>query len=588
MPLGLVFASLLVVPVAAAAPWTTTGPESTADLQLTTPTPASDPDAERAAFEAIAEAYRDREGKRYLALVQHENRLIRRSLPPRCVAAQTTLLEVGCGMGFDGLESVYLGLQDCASAAEAPPVRAAALANAETFASCLHYEAEPAAQLSEPFSRWDSPVSRPVRAEALRAVIDEFVAWDPAEIVDVQLDDLLSLSGLHEELCDLPLRLNEAGEVALTELIRAASCTLTGSPGGPGAIDAICRDLQGGDGVPTLASSAPQNNMAPLSGGDLSRLDELCSGLTGAGGAEPGMGPMDPFASDSCIEPEAKQRLENTELSQVMSDCSEASMQADGSPVAGLSNGGSSGNDEPPPTTDVQDPQTSVEEEKSVPGRIKNFFLGVVGALSSGYSDLTNGLRKRSTFDAAFGLTRQGNKGAGHFNENASRQLDQLDNKGGGAEQTTVDLSEPACQELVALSVGNGHDTFDELFEREEGRDPRTEYPNPDETSEPPSDECIGSGNHAAGSICDDLILCEGDLTMSPDTCSCTSPSEGGSPGRDCSMKRCAEGETAEPVGDFGCSCTGGEADFEPNLDDPFDPLDPGGDGFPGGGGPGF
>ena len=245
----------------------------------------------------------------YLPLLRATLRHARRLVPTECLGAQSQLVEYGGQHGYDGLEPLWLIYQDCLSTASPLLVGLGRAQNFADFQSSLQFSlADPHPQMFPRISHYNTRIDRGVRGDAVRAVLEGHAAMGP-EGSWVSLHGLLRAPTIVSELCALPTRLDEYGNVADAELLRHASCAV----GVATSIQDACTQLFGaqatGQGVPGLSAA------------DNARLEAMCDRMGTAGGASPsGIDTLDGFSTDWCLG-ESGGRVSVGEIPGLILDC---------------------------------------------------------------------------------------------------------------------------------------------------------------------------------------------------------------------------------------------------------------------------
>ncbi|HYN19709.1 MAG TPA: hypothetical protein VE078_02035 [Thermoanaerobaculia bacterium] len=209
-------------------------------------------------FSEIHSTYLERDVATHTRLLRGALREARRLLPEACAQRQRDLINVARFLGFDGLESLWLIYQDCAAQGTGPELRARRLDNARLLQETLHYAAPPAPQLALRVSHWNSVLERGVRGDAVRTVLQGFVAADPVKAQGWNLRNLLRTAQVSSALCALAPRQNQFGKKALAELLRHGQC-VTGAVG-PSEICAELMKRSGGDGTVTIPGASEEEN----------------------------------------------------------------------------------------------------------------------------------------------------------------------------------------------------------------------------------------------------------------------------------------------------------------------------------------
>ena len=257
----------------------------------------------------------------YIPLLRATLRHARRLVPTECLAAQTQLVTFGSSAGYDGLEPMWLVYQDCLASGSAMTVGLGRAANFAAFQAGLHYTlATPHPQLFPRVSHYNTRIDRGVRGDALRAVLASHAAQGVAGSW-TSLHGLLRNSTVVANLCALPMRLNQFGDIADAELLRHATC----AAGVGSNLRDVCSQLfpvgQGSGGT-----------VPGLSPADSARLEGLCDRMGGSAGASTaGIDMLDGFSTDWCLG-EASGRVSSEELPGLIMDCYFGNEE--GSPVA--------------------------------------------------------------------------------------------------------------------------------------------------------------------------------------------------------------------------------------------------------------
>jgi hypothetical protein len=266
-------------------------------------------------FAQIHEAYLKRDGVRYTALSRRALGEAHRLLPAECIVRQAELIQYASAHGFDGLESLWLMYQDCAAASHDPYVRKQRVENARSFNKAYHYKGEAAPQLPHRVARWNSLMERAVRGEALRVLLAHFAKLRPEDSGHMNHADLLAQRAVRAELCGLPLRPNQHGAVALSEILRHGQCLLQGVSGGTFGVKQLCRTLSAGEEREMAA-------LAAMSSEELDSLRAFCEGrAAGAGLSGVGMDALDSFSSDLCVMGNSNDMAQFQSVGQLMADC---------------------------------------------------------------------------------------------------------------------------------------------------------------------------------------------------------------------------------------------------------------------------
>ena len=266
-------------------------------------------------FAEISEAYCKRNGKAYTKLLRRALGEAHRLLPADCVLRQAELVRHASAHGFDGLESLWLMYQDCAAASRDPHIMKQRVENARRFKKGYHYKGPPAPQLPQRVARWNSLMERAVRGEALRVVLAHFAKLRPEDSEHMNHSDLLAQREVRANLCELPLRRNQYGAVALSELLRQGQCLLQRASGGTFGVNQLCQELEAGGARISEALEA-------MSRQEVDRLSEFC-GARAAGSGLSGVGfdALDGFASDLCVTESTNDLADYQSVAQLMADC---------------------------------------------------------------------------------------------------------------------------------------------------------------------------------------------------------------------------------------------------------------------------
>ncbi len=318
-----------------------------------------------ASVAAIQAAYKARDAKKYHSLLQAAIDELHH-VPEKTVFARFQAL-VAATSKYDGLESLVLAHLDCMSTTTDVTVIRARKALARSVRQRVKFETAPAANLPQLVASCEGLVERAVDGRAVRAVVSRALQLPEDQLAGYGLARLLVSKGVRGDLCAMPLLSDTSGQIPLRELERRASCTATGTSGGPGSLADMCRALGqqpgGGTGTPgapgttgtATASGNPYAGSTPsttgfagrtgLSSADLDRLRELCDQMGGAGGATSptgvGLDPLDGFSLVDCIQAEAAEVRDANSLVDEVEACMESMVDALGgggnrSRVAGL------------------------------------------------------------------------------------------------------------------------------------------------------------------------------------------------------------------------------------------------------------
>ena len=261
-------------------------------------------------FSQLNMAYMKGDGKLYQDCLKHGLYEAHRLHPEACVLRQRDLLKVGSSRGFDGMESLWLIYQDCASITTDKQLISMRSENARLFGKGLRFKADPAMHIQIRVSRWNSLIERGVRGEALRVLLQEFAAADPEIAQAWSHDKLLSHASVKQGLCQLEPRRTKTWEVALTDLIRNGQCLTGIEPN----VNELCGALGRGNGskISVRSSTEITTALEKMEVEDRERLIDFCDRFSGGGGAgSVGIDSLDMFSTDMCIA-EGPSRLSET------------------------------------------------------------------------------------------------------------------------------------------------------------------------------------------------------------------------------------------------------------------------------------
>ena len=310
---------------------------------------APDPEPD---YRAIRAAYVERDGARYKAAVGAAINHLRRLAPDLCAQQQRRLLETAVAATFDGLETLWLLLQDCVAQAKDPAVRNQALANAQIFVERARFAGPPAPNVAMYAARHDGLVVRGTRGEAVRAMVEQARRSAPSDLAGQPLDRLLGRADVRRALCGLDIRRDQHNRAALPDLIVRALCEDGGASGGFGAVDAMCRrlslDMSAAPTprlvVPPSGSLADRLQQTPgVGAGDIERLRDFCDDrIAGSGFAGGGLDALDGHGASACLGGRAEEVAEVGRIAQLIDDC--LSSGKDDNPIA--DDGGTGGEGE--------------------------------------------------------------------------------------------------------------------------------------------------------------------------------------------------------------------------------------------------
>lgn len=281
-------------------------------------------------FQKLHSLYLRPDGEAYRQLLRATLRHARRLSPDQCVMLQRKLIETGSAIGFDGLETVWLVYQDCAASSNEEEVTADRVMNAERIKEELRFAlSEPHPQLMLRLTYWNSYLERGVRGDAVRTLLDEFANKPASQSQSLGINALLSQPSVNKALCALPVRQNQFGKSALTELVRLAGC-ITGSGQNPHNVCASAVDT-GVDGSPG-SMTADIEASGVFNAADKSRLKEFCNNLAAGGGiGAAGIDDLDAFSTDRCTSEGPTQLYESEKIAALTMECFSG---GEGDPVA--------------------------------------------------------------------------------------------------------------------------------------------------------------------------------------------------------------------------------------------------------------
>ena len=286
--------------------------------------------APEADYASIQTAYTVRDGAVYQTALSEAIQEIRRLTPDQCAEHQNDLLDTAQMQAFDGLEPLWLLLQDCAARAESPSVRAKLIDNASRFVREVRFDSSPAPQMLMAIARHNGLVVRSTRGDAVRAIITVAQQLRPDDLASLRLDDLLGRRSTRHALCQLDVRHNQYGQAALPDLIVQALCAHAGVSGGFGSVDEMCRQLlsETSPAAPlslVVSATALMDSLLQTPGIDASDLDRLsgfCSNrIAGSGFAGGGADALDGHSTDACFGGRAEEIAEAGRLAQLIQDC---------------------------------------------------------------------------------------------------------------------------------------------------------------------------------------------------------------------------------------------------------------------------
>jgi len=326
---------------------------------------APDPEPD---YRAIRAAYVERDGARYKAAVGAAINHLRRLAPDLCAQQQRRLLETAVAATFDGLETLWLLLQDCVAQAKDPAVRNQALANAQIFVERARFAGPPAPNVAMYAARHDGLVVRGTRGEAVRAMVEQARRSAPSDLAGQPLDRLLGRADVRRALCGLDIRRDQHNRAALPDLIVRALCEDGGASGGFGAVDAMCRrlslDMSAAPTprlvVPPSGSLADRLQQTPgVGAGDIERLRDFCDDrIAGSGFAGGGLDALDGHGASACLGGRAEEVAEVGRIAQLIDDC--LSSGKDDNPIADDGGTGGEPTDKDPDTVENPDGSKTV------------------------------------------------------------------------------------------------------------------------------------------------------------------------------------------------------------------------------------
>ena len=333
-------------------------------------------------YAAIQSAYTERDGAAYQTSLSEAINFIRRLTPDSCVQQQQGLLDTARMLAFDGLEPLWLLLQDCTARAVSAAVQSQALENASRFVQWVRFDVAPAPNMTMYIARHNGLVVRSVRGDAVRIIVEQARQLSPQDLAQQGLDDLLGRSTSQHALCQLEIRRNQYGQAALPDLIVHALCAHAGVSGGFGTVDEMCRQLLNEQSTsPNISliqvSAEPLTDQLLQTPGvdaaDIDRLSDFCnSRFGGSGFAGGGMDALDGHSEDACFGGRAEQIAEVGRLAQLIEDCLLSSSNdnplADGGGDQNTNNDSKTvKNDDGTTTTTTKNPDGSTTETTTYP-----------------------------------------------------------------------------------------------------------------------------------------------------------------------------------------------------------------------------
>jgi hypothetical protein len=242
--------------------------------------------------------------------------------PAACVTEQANLVQESASAGMDGLETVWLAYQDCASQSRSRVVRRGVQANAVALKATLHYAGSIAYQLPQWSMTYHGMLAREIRGEALRAIMYTLVKAEPHYWGLASSARILRLPEVETALCNVPARRNGHGDKAYSEILRQGHCAI------PVVAD-MCEAARNGEAIafPELASH------------EVDKLAVLCdSSATGSGLGSSGIDTFSGFVEGGCLGSaedgiaEASAGIDVIGLAEAMQDCYGSA--AGGDPIA--------------------------------------------------------------------------------------------------------------------------------------------------------------------------------------------------------------------------------------------------------------
>lgn len=258
-------------------------------------------------FESLHAAYIAADNEAYTPLLRASLRHGRRLTPSECESARQRLVARAADRPFDGLEPLWLLYQDCAANGDHAEIGAAREVTHQAMSDRLHFALdEPHPQLFQRVSHYNSRLERGVRGDSMRALVAAHLAMPAASGARATFHQVLRNPAVVGDMCSLPLRLDQFGDIAEAELLRAGACA-TGASNNRD----ICNRLFGPGGD---ASSLT------LAQADVDRLAALCDRLGGAGQSASGIDLLDGFSTDWC-ESEDQGWISTADIAQLTMDC---------------------------------------------------------------------------------------------------------------------------------------------------------------------------------------------------------------------------------------------------------------------------
>jgi hypothetical protein len=486
----------------------------------------------------------------------------------QCASRQAALIAHGRDRGFDGLESLWLMYQDCASGSSQPEVIAMLRANHQALANALRFTREPVRSLPQRYSGHDSIIERGLRTDAIRAVMRAFSAQPTGVVSTKSARAIAGIETVRAALCGLPAIPDQTGQASIPDLFRRAMC-LAGRPFETlGAIAETCED------VAAATSGAQSSSVQVMGSQDLDRLRTTCeSRVTGGTIGSSGIDGFDLVAEDVCVGASKREVERSERVGELIMAC--YGDGTSGNPLAANDSTADAGTRTGLWVIRDLQPGKTLLWLRNEQG--DHFLLWVdsnPSAEKAGMNKLiTDGCTPTEKCDDLSDDSDDEGPPMDGGDEEPDEEESSADTP--KAQEIRFDAQNPACRELSSLAnPQDPHNSifWSDVFGRDRPVDPRTVYPTPDAQTDSEIPFCgtlgLAPAPEAAG-VCPP-VLCTG-IGAIDGTCSCARVRAAPATRGACFDVRCSEG-LATPVGVGICTCVR-DADSEPTEGPPPAPL---------------
>jgi hypothetical protein len=193
--------------------------------------PPSPYNSERVA-QALQESYRQGDNPGYRVLLFAVYQEMRLQDGGTITRRATELFEYATTHGADALEPLLLAYSDFVASSNDQAAKSIFFEGVRELAGTLHFESSPNYAILVPLGRVTTPISLDVRADAMRAALEELLPQIGNGLLPT-IDELLGQVGTRNRLCQLPTPgMAEVHGNLAGERIRRSNCSSMKAPGG--------------------------------------------------------------------------------------------------------------------------------------------------------------------------------------------------------------------------------------------------------------------------------------------------------------------------------------------------------------------